>query len=49
MLVDLARHLARAHEQLGQMSSEEYLRRLKLGFDAEWDFPTDTGSGQLER
>ena len=49
MLVDLARHVARAHEQLGQMSSVDFLDRLKLGFDTEWNSPTDAGRGQLVR
>jgi hypothetical protein len=47
MLVDLARHIALAHEQLGQMSSDEFLDRLKQGFEAEWDHPTDRPRGSV--
>ena len=41
LLVDLARHIARAH---AGDSADEYaaiLDRIKEGFDAEWDNPTD--------
>jgi hypothetical protein len=36
MLVDLARHVARAYEQAGGMSQAQALARLREGFDAEW-------------
>lgn len=49
MLVDLARHVAKAHEQLGHMDSADFLHRLKQGFDAEWDAPTDLPKGGLAR
>lgn len=47
MLVDLARHVANAYEQSGRMDSATALGRLKQGFDAEWDSPTDEPSGQV--
>jgi hypothetical protein len=47
MLVDLARHVANAFEQTERMQSEAALERIKLGFDAEWNSPTDTASGSL--
>jgi len=36
MLVDLARHVARAYEQAGAMSQAQALARLREGFDSEW-------------
>jgi hypothetical protein len=46
-LVDLARHLARAYEQLGHGDAVEVLGRIRAGFDVEWSRPTDEGRGQL--
>jgi hypothetical protein len=46
-LVDLARHVARAYEQAGSLSSESALARIRDAFDAEWAFPTDDPSGEL--
>jgi hypothetical protein len=40
MLVDIARHLARAYEQEGR-DPNETLRQIKQFFDAEWNNPTD--------
>ena len=43
LLVDIARHVARAYAGSG-FSEEEALKRIKSGFDAEWNSPTDPGS-----
>ncbi len=39
LLVDLARHIAKTYPDI---SEEEVLSRIKEGFDAEWEYPTDT-------
>ena len=44
LLVDLARHAARAFAQEGICSEEAALQRIRALFDAEWDRPTDLGS-----
>ncbi len=41
MLVDLANHIANAYAQKGGLSKEDALQRIRLGFDAEWNHPTD--------
>ena len=41
LLVDLARHAARAYEKEGQ-DLNATLARIQLLFDAEWDHATDT-------
>lgn len=41
LLVDLARHVSKAYTQQG-WSEQEALARIKMGFDAEWESPTDT-------
>ena len=46
LLVDLARHAARAFAQEGICSELEALQRMRALFDAEWDRPTDLGSTQ---
>ena len=48
MLVDLARHVARAVEQLHGHSQAQTLARIRAGLDAEWAAPTDTPSGALK-
>ena len=48
MLVDLARHAANAYVQIEGRDREEVLRRIKAGFDAEWDAPTDDARGTVE-
>jgi len=48
MLVDLAKHIARAFEQSKGSNYEEALRRLRDGFDAEWSSPTDDPVGGLQ-
>jgi hypothetical protein len=47
MLVDLARHVARAYEQREGRDPEKVLARIKEGFDAEWNNPTDTPKGNI--
>jgi hypothetical protein len=47
LLVDLARHVANAHEQSGVMDSAAALERIRQGFDAEWGSPTDAPTGGL--
>lgn len=47
MLVDLARHVARAYELTGKMSRVDALARVRQGFDAEWSVPTDEPAGRL--
>jgi hypothetical protein len=47
LLVDLARHIAIAHERSGIADAQSVLNRLKEGFDAEWSDPTDAPSGGL--
>jgi hypothetical protein len=44
LLVDVARHAARAYEREGVMTSEQSLDAIKQLFDAEWDRPSDPGS-----
>jgi hypothetical protein len=41
MLVDLAKHVANAYGEGQAMGADEVLQRIKQGFDAEWDRPTD--------
>ena len=48
MLVDLARHIARAHKQLYGHSEDETLRRIRQLWDAEWQNPTDVPRGGIE-
>ncbi|HUG92542.1 MAG TPA: DUF5076 domain-containing protein [Planctomycetaceae bacterium] len=47
MLVDLAKHIANAYEQVNGKDRHDVLRRLKEGFDAEWSSETDEPSGGL--
>lgn len=42
MLVDIARHVAKAYGNTGDLSEEAALKRIKELFDAEWASPTDT-------
>lgn len=41
LLVDLARHIARAHAGNDADEYAAILARIKEGFDVEWDNPTD--------
>jgi hypothetical protein len=47
MLVDLARHVANAYSQAGEQESSDVLNRIRQGFDAEWQSPTDAPRGGL--
>jgi hypothetical protein len=44
LLVDIARHAARAYAQDGSHTEHEALSRIRTGFDAEWHNPTDLGT-----
>jgi hypothetical protein len=41
LLVDIARHTAKAYGGSGNMTEQEALNRIKKLFDAEWGSPTD--------
>ena len=47
MLADLARHISAAFEQAEKRDPVEMLARIKAGFDAEMDSPTDDVRGEL--
>ncbi|HVY87811.1 MAG TPA: DUF5076 domain-containing protein [Hyphomonadaceae bacterium] len=47
MLVDLARHVARAYELNGKMDEGEALSLLRRGFEAEWVEQTTNIDGRL--
>lgn len=47
LLVDVARHAARAYAQNGTCPEASALTRIRQGFDAEWDHPTDDPQGSL--
>lgn len=42
LLVDLARHIARAYEQTDGLRQDDTLARIRSGIDAEWSHDTDT-------
>ena len=44
LLVDIARHVARAYEQDREHSMQAALARIREGLDAEWDHATDLGT-----
>jgi hypothetical protein len=44
LLVDIARHVARAYARSTGIPEREALARIKAGLDAEWAEPTDFGS-----
>ena len=48
MLADLARHVANAYQQDEGRDAGETLLRIKAGFDAEFESPTDTPKGKLK-
>jgi hypothetical protein len=48
MLVDLAKHVANAYEQMEGRDRAEVLARIKSGFDAEWSSATDSPTGTVE-
>ncbi len=43
MLVDLARHVARAYEQTDGFPQDETLMKIRNMMNAEWSHDTDTG------
>ena len=45
MLADLARHIVNTYEPATAPDREQILKRIKLGFDAELQSPTDTPTG----
>jgi hypothetical protein len=47
MLVDIAKHVASAYQQTTGKDAESVLRRIREGFDAEWETATDSPSGNL--
>ena len=47
MLVDSAKHIANAYEQITGESQDGALARIKAGFDAEWQRATDTPRGRV--
>ena len=49
MLVDLARHVSRAYEQMGKGHAGAVLDRIREGFDAEWSQATDLPKGSIEQ
>ncbi len=48
LLVDVARHVSNAYAQSEGADPKEVLNRIKWGFDAEWDNPTDQARGSVE-
>ena len=47
VLADLARHVANAHHEADGISIEQSLERIREGFIAELDAPTDSPSGKF--
>ena len=47
LLVDLARHVARAYEQTAAADRHAVFQRIRDAFDVEWENPTDTGTGSV--
>jgi hypothetical protein len=45
MLVDLARQIAEAYAKDQGVASADALARIREGFDAEWEHPTDPAAG----
>ena len=45
LLVDLARHVANAYEEMEGRDPSQVLARIRDAFDVEWQNPTDTPSG----
>ena len=46
LLVDVARHAARAFAAEGMCSEADALRRMRAMFEAEWDRPADAAATQ---
>lgn len=47
-LVDLANHAANIYEQEDGRNRGEVLHRIKEGFEAEWNHPTDQARGTIQ-
>jgi hypothetical protein len=47
MLVELVNHVANAYEQEAGLDRSDVLARIREGFDAEWESPTDEAQGDL--
>ncbi len=47
LLVDLAKHVALAYQLGSGRNSAVVLKRIKEGFDVEWESPTDEPSGRI--
>lgn len=47
ILVDLAKHVASAYQQLTGKEYASSLSRIREGFDAEWEIATDEPSGTV--
>ncbi|MBE3038142.1 MAG: DUF5076 domain-containing protein [Chloroflexi bacterium] len=47
MLVDLAKHIAKAYSQTQGHDYASALARIKEGFDVEWDSATDRPTGRV--
>jgi hypothetical protein len=47
MLVDLAKHVANAYATDSAANKNDVLRRIKEGFDTEWEVATDDPKGKL--
>jgi len=47
MLAGLADHVSNAYEQGAGRDRSEVLARIRQGFDAEWQSPTDEAQGNL--
>jgi hypothetical protein len=43
LIVDIARHAARAYANTTQLTEQQALERIRMGLDAEWNSPTDPG------
>jgi hypothetical protein len=48
LLVDVARHAARAYEREGRVAGE-VIKRIREAFDAEWSSPTDEPTDLTDR
>ncbi len=49
VLADLAKHIANAYKQKSNRDPRNALERIKAGFDAELESPTDTPKGGVIR
>jgi hypothetical protein len=47
VLADMARHIANAHHEADGLSVSQTLQRIREGFEAEMDSPTDSPTGRF--